>query len=160
MKIIKWIDIFYLTFLGITLGSVLSAGTITAPVIFNSQNYLHSQILSRYEEGLLMTAIFLKLNYLLIFTAITVFLREGYDYKRFKRDKIILASSVIVLFGAFMFVFYYTPDIVAYQQAGEEMTKTEIFEKIHKGSEIDFKLLAAGLFSLLFRRLYLMIKSL
>ncbi len=159
MRIIKWIDIFYITLLGITLGSVLTAGMIVAPVIFKSQNYLHSQILSHYQEGLLMTGIFLKLNYLINFTAIAVFLREGYDYKRFRRDSFIIAAAIVIMFTSFMFTFYYTPDILAYQQAGEQMTQSKAFENIHKGSEIDFKLLAAGLFVLITRRLYLTIKS-
>jgi len=158
MKILKWIDIFYIIFLGVTLGLVLTLGAIVAPTIFHSENYLQKELLSHYQEGLLMSAIFVKANYFLNMIAIFIILREAYSYKLFQRDKIVLASASTAVFAILMFTFYYTPDILAYQAAGEEMTKSDIFANIHKGSEIDFMLLAFALFALIARRLYLIIK--
>ena len=106
-----------------------------------------------------MTAIFLKSNILLNFIAVFIILREAYSFKLFQRDKIVLAAAMTAVFAILMFSFYYTPDILAYQAAGEEMTKSEIFDKIHKASEIDFGLLAVSLFVLLLRKLQIFIKQ-
>lgn len=159
MRALKWIDIFYIALLGITLGAVLTLGAFVAPTIFKSEMYIGKEILTHYQEGLLMTTIFLKTNNLLNFTAIVILLREGYSYKLFQRDKIVLASALTAVFAIFMFTLVYTPDIVAYQAAGEEMTKSEIFDNIHKGSEIDFGLLAVSLLVLLVRRLQILNKG-
>jgi len=153
MKILKWIDIFYIILLGITLGLVLTLGAFVAPVVFHSEKYLAKELLSHYQEGLIMTGVFLKANNLFNLTAIVIILREAYSYKLFQRDKIIIASAATAVFTLLMFTFYYTPDILAYQAAGEEMTKSEIFANIHKGSEIDFGLLAISLSILIVRRL-------
>ncbi|WP_281950964.1 DUF4149 domain-containing protein [Nitrosophilus kaiyonis] len=158
MKILKWVDIIYIILIGIGLGDVLVLGSIVAPTIFHSEIYLQKEILSHYQEGLLMTAIFLKSNYLLNFIALFIIIREAYSFKLFQRDKITIAAAMTAVFAIFMFSFYYTPDILAYQAAGEEMTKSEIFDKIHKGSEIDFGLLAFSLFALLFRKVQLLMK--
>ncbi|WP_187646792.1 DUF4149 domain-containing protein [Nitrosophilus labii] len=159
MKILRWIDVFYVVLLGITLGAVLTLGAFVAPTIFHSEEYLGKELLNHYQEGLIMTGIFLKTNNLLNITAIIIILRESYSFKMFQRDKIVLASAMTAVFAIFMFTLYYTPDILAYQAAGEEMTKSEIFANIHKGSEIDFMLLAFSLAILMGRRLYLFYKD-
>lgn len=159
MRAIKWVDIFYIMLLGITLGTVLTLGALVASTIFNSEDYLNSKILSHYQEGLIMTGIFLKANYLFNFTAIVIILREGYSFKLFQRDKIVLISAMSAVFAIFMFTLYYTPDILAYQAAGEEMTKSKNFANIHKASELDFYLLALSLIVLIVRRLQLLIKE-
>ena len=155
MRVLRWVDIFYIVLLGITLGSVLTLGALVAPVIFHSENYLAKELLSHYQEGLIMTGIFLKANNLFNFIAVVIILREAYSYKLFQRDKIVLSSAATAVFTLLMFTFYYTPDILAYQAAGEEMTKSEIFANIHKGSEIDFMLLAFSLAVLVVRRVYI-----
>lgn len=159
MKILRWIDIFYVILLGVTLGAVLTLGAFVASTIFRSEVYIGKEILTHYQEGLLMTSIFLKTNYLLNFTAIVIILREGYSYKLFQRDKMIIAFGATAIFAIFMFTLYYTPNIVAYQAAGAEMTKSEIFDNIHKGSEIDFALIAISIFVLSIRRLQIFCKG-
>ncbi|WP_200762194.1 DUF4149 domain-containing protein [Nitrosophilus alvini] len=153
MKRNKYIDIAYIIIIGITLGAVLATGIFVAPVVFNSAKYLGEEILSHYQEGLLMTAIFLKMNYLLNFTAFLIIIREAYAFKLFERDRITVAAAITSVFAIFMFTLYYTPDIVAMQMAGEEMTGSETFDKVHKASEIDFKLLALSLAVLMGRRI-------
>ncbi len=159
MRVGRLAEAVYIVFLAAVLGAVLTLGAVVAPVIFHSERFLQQEILSHYQEGLIMTAIFLKTNYILNFAAFVILIREIYDYKRFKRDLWILLSATTALFSIFMFTLYYTPDIVAYQIAGEEMTKSEIFAKIHKGSEIDFSLLALSLAVLAVRRAYLLKKG-
>ena len=159
MKTLKWIDIVYIILLGITLGTVLTLGAFVAPVIFQSQEYIGKEILTHYQEGLLMSAIFIKSNYLLNFTALAIIVRESFDFKLFKRDKIVLAAASTAVFAAFMFTLYYTDNIIAYQAAGEEMTRSIAFENLHKGSEIDFALLAISLTILLARRVQIFSKG-
>ena len=145
--------------LGITLGMVLTLGVIVAPVIFNANDYLGAEVLSHYQMGLLMTAIFLKGNYLLNFTAIAIMLREGYAYKKFERDKIVVPAAGTAVLMIFLFTLYYTNQIVSLQAKGESIVSDPVFENIHKASELDFKLLALSLALLLGRRLYLMLKG-
>ncbi len=134
----------YLILLSSTLGAVLFAGIVVAPVIFNSQLYI-GDILSHYQEGVLMTQNFVKLSYLITVVMIAVFLYEGYKYKKFERDKVTTASALLVLMSGAMFNYYYLPDILTMQMAGEEMTKSIAFINTHKGSELDFKIFAFAL---------------
>ena len=159
MNWLKWVDIFYLILLGATLGLVLTLGVIVAPVIFNSNHYLNQQLLTHYQMGLLMTSIFLKGNYWLNTTAIAILLREGYAYKSFQRDKIILPSAATAVAMIFLFTLFYTKEIITLQAQGEEATASKTFQSLHDASELTFKLLALSLFLLLARRLYLGLKD-
>ncbi len=158
-NVMKWIDIVYLMLLGITLGLVLTLGIIVAPVIFHADSYLGAKILDHYQMGLLMTAIFLKSNYFLNAMALIIILREAYDYKLFKRDKIILPSAATAVLMIFLFTLYYTKQIIAMQALGAAVTQSDTFQTIHKASELDFQLLALSLVLLLGRRLYLQCKG-
>ena len=140
----------YLGILGVTLGAVLFAGAIAAPVIFHSKNHLGTKILSRYQEGLLMTQIFLRLSRLVLLSMVAVVLYEGYKYKRFERDRLTTAAALLLLMSGSAFNYYYLPDIVNMQLAGEQMTESVAFVNTHKGSEIDFKLFALSIALLMF----------
>ncbi len=142
----------YLILLSSTLGAVLFAGIVVAPVIFNSQLYI-GDILSHYQEGVLMTQNFVKLSYLITVVMIAVFLYEGYKYKKFERDKVTTASALLVLMSGAMFNYYYLPDILTMQMAGEEMTKSIAFINTHKGSELDFKIFAFALLVLIVKNM-------
>ena len=155
----RWIEIAYLILLGTTLGLVLTLGAIVAPVIFNANDYIGQELLSHYQTGLLMTAIFLKANYWLNFTAIVIVLKEGYEYKSFRRDKIAVPAAATAVLMIFLFTLYYTNQIVSLQAKGASVVDDPVFESIHKASEIDFGLLALSLALLLGRRLYLVIKG-
>ncbi|BCD62407.1 hypothetical protein NitYY0826_C1283 [Nitratiruptor sp. YY08-26] len=155
----RWIDIVYMMILGIGLGLVLTLGALVAPVIFHANDYLGTSLLSHYQMGLLMTAIFLKSNYVLNFIAALIILREGYGYKSFERDKIIIPAAATAVLMIFLFTLYYTKEIVALQALGEQVTQSETFINIHKASELDFGLLALSLTLLLGRRLYLYCKG-
>ena len=143
----------YLILLGATLGAVLFAGIVVAPVTFHSERWLGSEMLSQFQEGLMMTQNFIRLSYLTDATVIAVALYEGYKYKMFERDKITLASAFIVIATGLMFGHYYLPDILTMQQAGEAMTQSSAFINTHKGSEIDIKLFAVALIVLMVRNM-------
>jgi len=141
----KYLQIAYIALLFITLGAVLAAGILVAPVIFNAQNVLGTDILSHYQQGLIMTEIFLRLNWLLHLCVLAILLMELYRYKSFQRDMWLLVSAFVTVFCALLFTQYYTPDILAYQAKGPEATQTAAFEALHSGSELAFKLMAAAL---------------
>ena len=152
-KNFKIATIAYLVLLGITLGAGIFAGAVVAPVTFHTQMWLGSDILSRYQEGLIMTQNFLKLSYLVTTTVVAVALYEGYKYKKFERDNITQISTFLVLATGLMFSYYYLPDILLMQMAGEKMTKTVAFINTHKGSEINFKIFSFALLVLMVRNM-------
>jgi len=139
----------YLILLGITLGATLTAGALVAPVIFHSERWLGSDILSHYQEGLIMTEIFVRLSHLVLVTMIAVALYEGYKYKMFERGTLTTVSTLLLLMSGMAFNYYYLPDIVNMQLAGEKMTATTAFVNTHKGSEIDFKLFSLSILILM-----------
>jgi hypothetical protein len=139
----------YLTLLGATLGAVLYAGIVVAPVTFHTERWLGEGVLSHFQMGLIMTQNFVGLSYLVTVTMISVFLYEGYKYKQFERDKLTTVAALVVLMSGALFNWYYLPDIITMQMAGEAMTRSEVFQNVHKASEIDFKIFAAAILVLM-----------
>ena len=139
----------YLILLGVALGAVLFAGAVVAPIVFHSKLYLGGDILSHYQEGLLMTQNFIRLSYLVNLTIVVVAIYEGYKYKMGERDKFTTSMTLLTIMSGAMFSFYYLPDIVNMQLAGEAMTNTKEFINTHKGSEIDFKIFAFAILALM-----------
>jgi len=152
-KNFRRVTIAYLILLGITLGAGLFAGAVVAPVTFHTEQWLGAQVLSHYQEGLIMTQNFIRLSYLVDFTVIAVVLYEGYKYKMFERDTITQVATFFVVATGLMFGHYYLPDILTMQMAGEKMTQSVAFVNTHKGSEINFKIFAAALLVLMVRNM-------
>jgi hypothetical protein len=149
----KVATIAYLILLGITLGAGLFAGIVVAPVTFHTEQWLGSELLSHYQEGLIMTENFVKLSYLVNVAVIAVILYEGYKYKMFERDTTTQVATFFVIATGLLFAHYYMPDILTMQMAGEAMTQSEAFVNTHKGSEIDFKLFSLSLLVLMVRNM-------
>jgi hypothetical protein len=147
-----WIP--YLILLGITLGAGLCAGVFAAPVIFHADDLLGGGVLSHYQEGIIMTKIFLKSNWLVNTACIAILVAEGYHFLRFYRDQITFYSAFVTVWTGFMFTFYYTPQIVEFQKQGESILENELFRKAHMMSEWDFKIFVVALALLLGRYLY------
>jgi hypothetical protein len=78
---------------------------------------------------------------------------EARDYLKFKRDWTSITFAFVVICTSLLFVLYYTPFILEAQAIGEQMTQTKAFEGMHKGSELDFKILLVSLFGLLITKL-------
>ncbi|WOE71151.1 DUF4149 domain-containing protein [Hydrogenimonas thermophila] len=147
-----WIP--YLMLLGITLGVGLCAGVFAAPVIFHADDLLGGGVLSHYQEGLIMTQIFLKMNWLVNITSIAILVAEGYHFLRFYRDQITFYSAFVTVWTGFMFTLYYTPQIVEFQKQGESILDNKLFQNAHMMSEWDFKIFIVALTVLLGRYLY------
>ncbi len=141
-KTFRIITMCYLIFLSTILGAGLYAGIVVAPVTFHTDMWLGSDLLTRFQEGQIMTENFLRLSYIMNVLVLVVVLYEGYKYKKFERDTITQVATFFVLATALLFSQYYIPDIIAMQNQGEEMTKSIAFINTHKGSEINFKLFA------------------
>lgn len=152
----RFFVISYLIVLAVNAGVIMALGAFVAPTLFHTQSIL-GDLLSHYQEGLLMTAVFAKSNLWLIFVAIYVLLYELYDYKHFRRDKWVMGAAFVVVFTSFMFVYYYTPDIISYQ--AQHQTQSEAFKRLHLGSELDFKLLLGALLLLLIRRFMMLVQK-
>ena len=157
-KIKSWIFIFYVMVLGICAGSILSLGVFVAPVIFVPDLILGNGVLSHYQSGLLMSHIFVKSNYLLNFTALFIIFYEFKAFFSLDRDKFSFFVSILVVYCIGLFTLYYTPYILKSQSLGEKVINSAGFENMHKGSEIDFKILLVALLLLIGRRIYIKLK--
>ena len=154
MCIPKYLWIVYLMVLGIALGVAICTGVFGASVIFHADDLLGGGVLNHYQEGLIMTKIFIRSNYIITFVSISILLIEGYHFFVFCRDKITFFSAFVAVWTGLMFTLYYTPQIVEFQQIGKSVLKNELFQKTHIASEWDYKLFVISLALLLGRYLY------
>lgn len=139
----------YIITLGVTLGAGLLAGIVVAPTIFNSELLLGTELLSRFQEGLLMTQVFERLAYLVNFMVLFVIIYEVIKWKSFESDRWTSLATFLVVATGLMFSSYYIPDILQMQSVGEAMTQTPAFENTHKGSEVNFKIFSFASLALL-----------
>ncbi len=151
MKINKNIKAIYLLIIGLTIGASLYAGAVVAPVTFHSEKWLGSEILSRFQEGLIMTNNFIGLGYFILASMIAIFLYEGYKYKSFNRDPITIISALGAIMSGALFKFFYMDSIINMQKQGESVVNSKIFENMHKGSEIALTLFIIFLITLFVR---------
>ncbi len=143
----------YLLLLCATLGAGIYAGAVVAPVVFHSTHWLGDGVLSRYQEGIIMTQNFVRLSYLVDFSLVAIFLYEGYKYKMFERDSITTLATIITVASGLFFGHYYIPQILSMQAQGEAVTQSQLFNSIHLASEIDFKVFAIALLVLIIRNM-------
>jgi len=153
MKINKTIKAIYLLIIGITIGASLYAGAVVAPVTFHSEKWLGSELLSRFQEGLIMTHNFIGLGYFILASMIAIFLYEGYKYKSFNRDPYTIIASLGAIMSGALFKFFYMDSIIKMQKEGESVINSKIFENMHKGSEIALVLFIIFLITLFIRDL-------
>jgi len=135
--------------MGVTLGAGLFAGIVVAPTIFHSEVLLGSELLTRFQEGLLMTQVFERLAYLVNFLVILAIFYEVIKFKSFENTKWSMIFTFLVAASGLLFTSYYIPQILEMQVLGEAMTQSDAFESVHKGSELNFKLFAFSTLALL-----------
>lgn len=148
-KYFRMITIGYLILLSAVLGAGLFAGIVVAPVTFHTEQWLGAEILTRFQEGQIMTENFLRLSFLVNVVLISVVLYEGYKFKKFERDTVTKVATFFVLATGLLFSQYYIPNIIAMQGQGVEATKSVAFINTHKGSEINFKIFSFALLILI-----------
>ena len=148
-KNFRMVTIAYLIFTSMVLGMMLYAGIVVTAVTFHTEAWLGADILTRFQEGQIMTENFLRLSYVVNVLIVVVVLYEGYKFKKFERDTVTQVATFFVLATALLFSQYYLPDIIAMQQQGEAVTKSVAFINTHKGSEINSKIFAFALLVLI-----------
>jgi len=139
----------YIIALGAVFGASIYAGAVVAPTIFHSETFFGGEIISNFQEGLIMTSNFEKLG---IFVTIMVFFSLFYEatkWKSFESDRWTLLSLFFFVTSGLLFSGFYIPDIVSMQLQGEAMTQSETFKNVHFASELDFKLFAFSSLALL-----------
>jgi len=150
----KYFEDAYLFLLIATFGISLFIGIIVAPTIFGSELSFADEVLTKFQEGLLMTTIFVKFNYLLNFVIATIITFEIINYKNGIWDKFTFSAIFIFISTALLFTNYYTPQILELQSL--ENTEGKIFENLHFASELDFKIFTFALLFLIIRKLKLL----
>ena len=139
----------YLILLSAVLGAGLFAGIVVAPVTFHTEQWLGADVLTRFQEGQIMTENFLRLSFLVNVLIVFVVVYEGYKFKKFERDTVTQVATFFVLATGLLFSQYYIPDIISMQEQGVEMTKSVAFINTHKGSEVNFKIFSLALLVLI-----------
>jgi hypothetical protein len=148
-KIFKIMTIVYIILLGSLLGASIYAGAIVAPTIFHSESFFGGEIISNFQEGLLMTSNFEKLGVMVTIGVFFALFYEATKWKSFESDRWTLISLFLFVSSGLLFSGFYIPDIVSMQLQGEAMTQSETFKNVHFASELDFKLFALSTLSLL-----------
>ena len=126
------------------IGTELTLGILVAPVIFFPQNIIGEGVLTHFMSGQMMTKIFLKFNYVLLFVSAFVAVSELFDLRKklvFSLKFSTFMLSFLNLALALSFVFIFTPFIVQAQSLGAEATQTAEFAKMHSASEYVMKVM-------------------
>ena len=95
-------------------------------------------------SGQMMTKIFLKFNYVLLFVSAFVAVGELFDLRKklaFSLKFSTFMLSFLNLALALSFVFIFTPFIVQAQGLGADATQTAEFAKMHSASEYVMKVM-------------------
>ncbi|EAL0234702.1 DUF4149 domain-containing protein [Campylobacter coli] len=127
------------------IGIELILGIVVAPVIFYPANLIGEGVLSHFQSGLMMTQIFIKMGYLLIFVSIINLLFEIYSFvkedMKFQIKFSKLMFTILILILSLVFVLYFTNTIIELQNLGEQATKSQEFLSIHNASEVVIKII-------------------
>ncbi|GEA51970.1 membrane protein [Vibrio inusitatus NBRC 102082] len=154
MKLItRTISIVYVIALTSVIAFSLFAGAVVAPVIFNSSSWLGESILNRFQEGLMMTEVFVRLSYPLVAVCILSLVYEVFNYWKRDSDWIALISMSLMVGTGLLFGFYFIPEILHLQSQGPTVTQSPVFSSIHKASEVCFKITVFSGLVLVFRNI-------
>ena len=140
----------YLWLIALCIGAIFCSGAFVASVIFNAESF--GVNLARFEAGALMSAIFAKLNVLLLILA---FVMTFYEILSAQIHKILLCvSSAISVLCIFLFALYFSPKIIALQK--QSATQSDEFLALHAQSEWIFHIL---FFTLTFNLIYRIVRD-
>jgi len=148
-KLFKIMTMAYIILLGAVFGASIYAGAVVAPTTFHSETLLGGEIISNFQEGLIMTVNFEKLGYFINFMVFFVLFYEATKWKNFESDKWTNLATFLFVASGLLFTSYYIPTIMELQVQGEVVTKGETFRNFHFASELNFKLFAFSTLALL-----------
>ena len=154
----KIFNILYFIILGAGLGATVYAGAVVAPVTFNTDVIFGSDVLTQFQEGMIMAKNFLRLSYALVFMALIVLIYELIKLKSGEKDIFSIIPASVVIITSLLFAFYFVPEIFNFHRLGAQISKSTTFQNIPKVSETNVKVFVfSGLF-LFIRNLYQQIK--
>jgi len=148
-KLFKIMTITYIVLLGAVFGASIFAGAVVAPTIFHSETFFGGEIITNFQEGLLMTSNFDKLGSFVTIMVFFALFYEATKWKSFESDRYTLLALFFFVTSGLLFSGFYIPDIISMQLQGEAVTQSEKFKNVHFASEIDFKLFAFSALALL-----------
>ncbi|OPA78106.1 hypothetical protein BFG05_02535 [Campylobacter pinnipediorum subsp. pinnipediorum] len=146
----------YMFLLAFIIGIEFALGVFVAPAIFFPERYASDITLTHFQSGLIMTQIFIKYNYTLLFVSGFAVLFELINIKSKECIHVKISTitlSLINLALALTFVFYFTDFIVEAQKLGDSATlNNPEFDSIHKASKYVMKLMMIAQFLLFFMK--------
>lgn len=134
----------YLLLIGVALGAIVACGVFSAPVIFRAPAIAPNLEITLFQSGILMTSIFIKLNFLLNLLAIFILFYEILSM-RVNKAKVAPFLGFCSIIFILLFTLYYTPYIASAQNLGEEGITNLAFDAIHTQSVYVFKALMVSL---------------
>lgn len=149
----KLFTAYYIFILCAAASVIFLLGSFVAPTIFHTERILGVALLSHYDAGLLMSQIFVKSNYILLITMLTIAFYDGMRIFKRRSNALISTLAGISVLTLGIHIFFLTPKIVEFQAAGEFATKSDSFATLHTLSEANFKLALFCIISLALMRL-------
>ena len=139
-RVYSYLEIFYILCLAFVFSGVLVLGSIVAPVVFHSSEFITNVTLDRFQNGQLMAEIFSRFATILNFVVLFIVVIEALNYKRFLQSGLYMVFFAIFVVSSFIFSFYFTSIILELIAKGENVINQNIeaFETLHKLSEYDF----------------------
>lgn len=147
----------YFLLIGTGFGAVIVSGAFVAPSIFGAAAIVSDLEITLLQSGILMTSIFVKVNFLLNILAFCIIFFEILNF-RINSAKIAPIFGLLSVILIFLFTLYYTPIILKAQSIGEKGIQTVLFHMAHKYSVIVFKVLIFTLLGLFIARIYPLFK--
>ncbi|MCI7047582.1 MULTISPECIES: DUF4149 domain-containing protein [Helicobacter] len=151
-KIYASFSALYLLFIALSIGLIL-ASAFSASVVFRGASLAEGLDITLFQSGILMTQIFIKVNFLLNILALLILIYELITLQT-TRQKFIPLLGFINAILILLFTLYYTPYIIEAQTIGESAIETLEFNQMHQQSELVFKTLLITLILLFFTRFF------
>ena len=127
--------VFYQFLLASLIGVELTLGILVAPIIFYPQK-LGVEVLSHFQSGLMMGALFNKMGYILLAVS---FFSLAFEFFALPKHIFRFSLSLLITLLSCVFVFYFSDFILHAQSLGESATQTQEFKDIHQWSELTLK---------------------
>ncbi|MDE6979183.1 MAG: DUF4149 domain-containing protein [Helicobacter sp.] len=151
------LTIFYLLMLGFACGVILSLGALSAPVIFRDALIISEGAINAFQAGQIMTEIFIRASYVLLFVAILIAIYEILSATIHSQKRFLIFSAIAIA-AILLFVLYYLPAIVEIQKQGEEFLADSNFHTLHQQSVWVFYTAFYALIALFASRLLLLLR--
>lgn len=151
------LTIFYLFMLGFACGVILSLGALSAPVIFRDALIISQGAIDAFQAGQIMTEIFVRASYVLLFVAILIAIYEILSATIHSQKRFLIFGAIAIA-AILLFVLYYLPAIVEIQKQGEEFLANSNFHTLHQQSVWVFYIAFYALIALFASRLLLLLR--